>query len=429
MNEKGEIKIGEHIRIVPGFPFNSQLFNDDGEGLPLIRIRDLLKSKVETFFSGEYSNEFLISKGDILIGMDGDFHIVRWNNRTKALLNQRIMKVAQKEGALIDINYFYFFLFPFLKDVWYKTTATTVKHLSTFDIADALVKFPSFTEQTHIAKILSTCDAVIEKTEAAIAKYQAIKQGMLQDLFIRGIDITTNKLRPRYEDAPDLYKESKLGMIPKEWNVEAICDCITPTMSNVDKHIKEDETKVFLCNYMDVYSNRYLTKEISFSNGSVNASEMQRFSLHPQDVIITKDSETPDDIAVPAVLIEKIENLICGYHLCILRSNDLSKLNGEFIMLQLQLHEINKQFSIRANGSTRYGLTIDAIADSFLKVPSDINEQIEIVKRLRSIDAKLKAEQSYLFKQQQIKFGLMNDLLSGKKLVKVAEELVTQNEN
>ncbi|MES1181274.1 MAG: restriction endonuclease subunit S, partial [Flavobacterium sp.] len=111
-------------------------------GLPLIRIRDLIGSNIETYFNGEYSKEYLVDKDDILIGMDGDFHIVRWNNSQKALLNQRIMKVEQKEGALIDINYFYFFLFPFLKRVWDKITATTVKHLSTYDISDAIVEFP-----------------------------------------------------------------------------------------------------------------------------------------------------------------------------------------------------------------------------------------------------------------------------------------------
>lgn len=96
---ESKINIGEHIRIIPGFPFNSAHFNTDGEGLPLIRIRNLLTSKIETFYKGEFPKEYLIKEGDILIGMDGDFHVVKWRNRTKALLNQRVMKVAQKEGA------------------------------------------------------------------------------------------------------------------------------------------------------------------------------------------------------------------------------------------------------------------------------------------------------------------------------------------
>jgi restriction endonuclease S subunit len=80
------------------------------------------------------------------------------------------------------------------------------------------LNLPSILEQRKISKILTTADSVIEKTQVAIAKYKVIKQGMLQDLFTRGIDITTNQLRPRFEDAPHLYKESKLGMIPVEWD-------------------------------------------------------------------------------------------------------------------------------------------------------------------------------------------------------------------
>ncbi|MDO9635306.1 MAG: restriction endonuclease subunit S, partial [Paludibacter sp.] len=95
--------------------------------------------------------------------------------------------------------------------------ATGVPSVNSRSLYRLKFKWFELPEQQQIAKILSTADAVIEKTQAAIAKYKAIKQGMLQDLFTRGIDITTNKLRPRYEDAPHLYKKSKLGMIPVEW--------------------------------------------------------------------------------------------------------------------------------------------------------------------------------------------------------------------
>ena len=275
--------------------------------------------------------------------------------------------------------------------------------------------------QRKIARILSTVDAVIEQTEQTVAKYQSIKAGMLQDLFTRGLD-ANGVLRPHQAVAPHLYKQSELGWIPVEWEAVQLKECVDPIMSNVDKHVKPDETRVPLCNYMDVYNNRYLSSANSFSIGSVNASEMLRFSLRPQDVIITKDSETPDDIAVPAVLTERIENLICGYHLCILRSKDLGKLNGEFLMLQLQLPNINAQFAVKANGSTRYGLTIDAIETVYVKRPTDVNEQTEITKRLKSLDNKLETEQTYLHKLQKLKAGLMNDLLSGNKPVVVEEE-------
>ena len=131
-----ELTIGDEINLLGGFPFSSSNFNEEGVGTPLIRIRDLLNSSQETFYSGSFSNSYLINEQDILVGMDGDFHIVKWKN-SPSLLNQRILKVSGKKESEIDIDYLFYYLHPFLLDVHAKTAATTVKHLSTFDISKA----------------------------------------------------------------------------------------------------------------------------------------------------------------------------------------------------------------------------------------------------------------------------------------------------
>lgn len=317
-----------------------------------------------------------------------------------------------------DSTFLYFCLDFYVERIKRLGAGSTFAEISKSDLESVKIYHPTeLSEQRRIAKILSTCDAVIGQTEATIAKYKAIKQGMLHDLFTRGIDTQTGQLRPSVDDAPHLYKDSKLGKIPIEWEVLAIKEIIEPIMSNVDKHIKDDETRITLCNYMDVYNNRYLTTDISFSEGSVTSSEILKFSLRYQDVVITKDSETPEDIAVPTLVYSNFENLICGYHLCILRSKSQEKLQGEFLMLQLQHPEINKQFAIRANGSTRYGLTLNGIENISLKIPKNIDEQKEVSKRLQKITQKLETEQQYLKKLLQLKSGMMNDLLSGRKRV------------
>jgi type I restriction enzyme S subunit len=372
-----------------------------------------------------YISKYIFDEDLILIAEDGGnfeqyaTRPIAYKIKGKSWINNHAHILRAKSG----FNQDYIFYSLVNKDILKFIKGGTRSKLNKSELEKIEIIFPvNPSVQNKIAHILCTIDSVIEKTQSAIDKYKAIKQGMLQDLFTRGIDITTGKLRPRYEDAPELYKESKLGWIPNEWDSVEIKNSTHSIMSNVDKHIRENEIEVSLCNYMDVYTNRYLTNQISFSVGSVNAAEYSRFLLQLHDVIITKDSETPDDIAVPSVLIKKIQNLICGYHLCILRSNDLKHLNGEFLMLQLQLPEINRQFAIRANGSTRYGLTIDSIENSYIKIPNEIKEQTEIVLRLHTIDNKLKSEESYLLKLQMLKSGLMSDLLSGRKRVKVAAQ-------
>ena len=388
MSNEGKIKIGEHIRIIPGFPFNSRMFNTEGEGLPLIRIRDLLKSKIETYFNGEYSYDFVITEGDILIGMDGDFHIVRWSNKKKALLNQRIMKVAQKEGALIDIDYFYYFLFPFLQKVWDITTATTVKHLSTYDISEALEKFPSVDEQRQIATILSTADAVIEKTQAAIAKYKAIKQGLLQDLFTRGIDTATGKLRPSYQDAPELYKESKLGWIPKEWEEERLGN------RAVIEYGKSQKAVVSINGSIPVY-------------GTGGLMEYATDFLFDGESILIGRKGTIDK---PFYINGKFWTVDTAYY--------LSSFSGNVRWLHSQLEFYNLKRLNEATGVP--SINREQLYNILLSFPEP-KEQNEIVKRILSIDKKLQTEQDFLHKQQQIKAGLMNDLLSGKKKVTIKE--------
>lgn len=393
MSKDNTIKIGEHIKITPGFPFNSTYFNSNGNGLPLIRIRDLLESKIETYFDGEYPKEYLIELGDILIGMDGDFHIVKWKNNRKGLLNQRIMKVAQKENAKINIDYFYFFLFPFLKDIWEKTGATTVKHLSTFDLSEAEVEFPSIPEQRKIAKILSTTDSVIEKTQAAIAKYKAIKQGMLHDLFTRGIDIITGKLRPKQEDAPDFYKESALGWIPKEWD-EGTIENIAVIHSGIDYKNNPPGKKY------PIYGTGGIMgyTGIPLYNGPAVLSGRKGSINRP--FFVESDFWNVDTI----FCLKPKENV-----------------NPKWLFFIVELIDMNKY-----NEATG----VPSITSKTLyKIPVGVcgfHEQNRLIEILNPIENKIKREQRYLLKLQQIKSGLMADLLSGKKLVTVASDIETQ---
>ena len=406
-----KIKIGEHIKIIPGFPFNSALFNIDGEGLPLIRIRDLLTSKIETYYKGEFPKEFIIEEGDILIGMDGDFHIVRWKNKTKALLNQRIMKVAQKDGAEINIEYFYYFLFPFLSDVWEKTTATTVKHLSTYDVSEAEVEFPKLEIQTKIAKILSTADAVIEKTQAAIGKYKAIKQGMLQDLFTRGIDLKTNKLRPRFDDAPELYKESKLGWIPREWEEIKLGKCGTFRKGgNIPKY-SLSHNGVGCILYGQLYTTFHETVKKVYSKVPNQIVENMT-PLKYGAILFAGSGETHEEIGKCVALLINDEEVYAGGDVVVLDLYD--EYFKPFFGYYLNFQPIQSQKSKFGQGSSVIHIYANHLSSIDLALPQR-NEQQRIFEVIDQLNNKLQTEQTYLQKMQSLKKGLMEDLLSGKK--------------
>jgi len=195
-----------------------------------------------------------------------------------------------------------------------------------------------------------------------------------------------------------------------EWKENQLKHVVDIRVSNVDKKLHPNKTLVRLCNYMDAYTNVYLTNQISFSTGSADLNEIQRFGLRRNDVIITKDSETPEDIAVSSVVIEDLENTVCGYHLAILRP-DKTEIDGRFLMLQLKQPDLKNYFYSVANGSTRYGLTIGNIKRAKIKYPS-LHTQRYIADILYTTDIIIDKTQAAIAKYKAIKQGMHYDLFT-----------------
>ena len=93
-----KVKLIDVCDIKYGYAFDSALFNSDEKGMPLIRIRDVLRGFTETYTTENYSKDYIIEKDDLLIGMDGEFNISKWNS-VNALLNQRVCKVIPKNNS------------------------------------------------------------------------------------------------------------------------------------------------------------------------------------------------------------------------------------------------------------------------------------------------------------------------------------------
>ena len=194
------------------------------------------------------------------------------------------------------------------------------------------------------------------------------------------------------------------------WPVKQLREIASIRVSNVDKKSNLLESSVKLCNYMDVYSNDYITNEIQFMEATASQAEIDRFILEEGDVIITKDSETPDDIGISTVIIEKILELVCGYHLALIKP-DKNIINSIYLSKQLSTSWVRRYFALRASGSTRFGLSVSDIESVEILLPS-IEEQKIIAEILSTIDRSIKQTEVLISKQRRIKTGLMQDLLS-----------------
>ena len=172
-------RLGSVLKFQVGFPFSSVFFNEKGQGIRLVKNRDL-KSDDQVFcYSGNFGQEFLVRNGDVLAGMDGDFLPCLWA-KGPALLNQRVGRSVVLAG--LDILLAFYYLLAPLQETENVTSCTTVKHLSHRDIEGIEKPLPTILEQTAIAAILSDMDAEIAALEAKLAKARDLKQGMMQEL-------------------------------------------------------------------------------------------------------------------------------------------------------------------------------------------------------------------------------------------------------
>ena len=192
------------------------------------------------------------------------------------------------------------------------------------------------------------------------------------------------RLRP-YPD----YKDSGvewLGEIPSHWEAKRLKTMASVQLSNVDKKTEEGQPPVQLCNYVDVYYNDTITADLEFMSASAPLEQRQRFQLQVGDVLITKDSESWDDIAVPAVVVQELPDVLCGYHLAQIRPRP--ELDGRFLARQFSAIGTRDQFHVAANGITRFGLGGDAIRTGVFPI-APIEEQRAIAAFLDRETAKI----------------------------------------
>ena len=178
-----------------------------------------------------------------------------------------------------------------------------------------------------------------------------------------------------------------LGDVPVHWEVRRLRTITEMRVSNVDKHTRGDEIPVRLCNYVDVYKNDRIGRGMVFMRATASQAEIERFRLEQDDVLITKDSEAWNDIGIPALVAETADDLICGYHLALLRP--LREVIGPYLARTFQTTGAAYQFHVQAHGVTRYGLTHSGIRSVCIPLPT-LLEQHAIVRYLDHVDRRIR---------------------------------------
>lgn len=250
------------------------------------------------------------------------------------------------------------------------------------------IPVPPIEYQRKVVGVLSTMDRTISTMEKLIAAKRTLKKGLAQQL---------------------LTGQRRLPGFNTPWRTKRLANLVTLHFSGIDKKTHADEVPVRLCNYTDVYYNDRITGDLDFMPATASKSEIDSFSLKQWDVIITKDSETPDDIGKPAVVMQDLPGVVCGYHLAILRPQ---RVYGPFLAQLLRLPRTRYELYRIANGVTRFGLGQSSLRHLELTVP-DQSEQTRIAAVLGAADHEIALLEKKLATLRELKKGLMQKLLSG----------------
>lgn len=404
--QEWDVQRGKYtFSVLSGFAFPSSDFSTS-EGIPLIRIRDITSGVTETFFKGKYSEEFLVDDGDLLIGMDGDFGIRVWDNG-QALLNQRCCKIIANEGN--SLKYLYYVLPYELKQINDLAFFTTVKHLSTEDLALVSVPLPSADEQQRIAEFLDTKCAEIDALIAAKEKTNALLKERRQSIIYEAV---TKGLNP---DAP--MKDSDIewiGEIPESWDILRL-RFLGTFQNGISKAGEFFGSGYPFVSYGDVYKNKVLP---TIPSGLVESteSEQELYSVQKGDIFFTRTSETKEEIGIVAVCKETIPNAtFAGFLIRMRPTTDV--VTTDFLRYYFSCGLQREYFSKEMTLVTRASLGQDLLKNMVVTIPST-EEQKDIItyldKQTQAIDNIIADNDVSIQKLKEYRQSIIYEAVTGK---------------
>lgn len=394
-------------RIIMGQSPESDNCNKDGIGIPFLQGNaDFSDLNPLPGVWCEHPNK-LAEKDDVLLSVRAPVGAVNIADQIYGI-GRGLCAIRAKHSA----KKYLFYRVKCLSDELNKiSTGSTYSAVSVDQVKNVFVPVPAYKEQQSIVDFLdrktSQIDNLIAKKERMIELLKEERTAIINQAVTKGLN-------------PDVEMKDSgvewLGKVPTHWEIKKLKFNASVNFSNVDKKTEKGEFPVRLCNYLDVYYNELITPEFNFMVASATSEEIRKFQLRSGDIILTKDSEEWDDIAVPAYVVSEIPNVICGYHLAQMRPK-MSVFNGKYLFWLLTANCINYQFQIEASGITRFSLSNYTLSNAIVLIPP-IDEQLEIVSFLDNktmkIDAQIEIEIKSIEYLKEYRTAMISEVVTGK---------------
>ena len=457
------VQLGQIATVLNGCAFKSAQFTRE-EGTPLIRIRDVGKGFTDTNYVGEYDEKYVVEKGDLLIGMDGDFHSGRWSG-PQGLLNQRVCKIVLETEDFL-MSFLEYLLPGYLKAINDVTSSVTVKHLSSKSIQEIPLPFPPKNEQQRIVaeieKQFSRLDEAVEnlkRVKANLKRYKAAvlkaavegklteewrkanpdvepadklldrilterrkkwEQAELAKMKAKGKEPKDDKWKKKYK-TPALPKDVSLPNIPEEWcwvkteilaadEDNAICAGPFGTIFKAKDFRLKGIPIIFL---RHVAPGKYLTHKPGFMDVKKWEELFQPYSVFGGELLVTKLGEPP---GVCAIYPENVGPAMVTPDVIKMSVND-NYINSKYLM-----HYFNSQVARHfatglAFGTTRLRLTLPIFRNLFVPL-APLKEQnliVDELERILTVVVSLEEEvRKKLYYADRLRQAILKKAFSGK---------------
>ncbi|MEH8254510.1 restriction endonuclease subunit S [Aeromonas veronii] len=401
------------ISVKHGFAFKSEYFSDNGD-MALLTPGSFYESggfrnqgAKTKFYKGDVPRGYLLKKGDMLIAMTeqaegllGSALFVPENS--KYLHNQRLglVQIIRQERVCLEFLYLFFNAPSSRRQITEQSTGTKVKHTSPDRLCSVIGLIPPLPEQKKIAQILSTWDKTISTTEQLLANSQQQKKALMQQLLTGKKRLLDNN-GVRFSGE---WKKSTLGNLGNTFN--GLTGKTKDDFGFGKKYIP----------YINIFKNSRIDLE-ALDLVDVKEGESQSLTQFG-DFFFTTSSETPDEVGMSSVLLDQVDEVYLNSFCFGFRLFDFKSLLPEFARYLLRSENIRSEIAVLGQGATRYNLSKKQLMKLELVLPN-INEQKKIATILSTADQEIASLQQKLDALKQEKKALMQQLLTGKRRVKV----------
>jgi type I restriction enzyme S subunit len=389
------------------------------DGVPLVRILDIESDVVDETalfrISRRLDEQFERSRldgGELLVSIQGTIgRVAIATDRIRgANISRTIARVAISGEAEARFVRHWLLSERGHKALTDATVGTTRASLNLGDLRRITLSTPPLNEQRMAADIIDTLDRAIRYTGQLIAKLDQMKQGLVRDLLVRGID-DNGEIR-NADKYPEQFKESAFGLIPRVWSTPTIGSLAVHVGSGITPRGGRDvyrESGVLFIRSQNVHFGGLRLGDAVYIDGAMHHA-MARSEVYPNDVLM---NITGASIGRCCTVPAGIGPANVNQHVCAVRLAGAKRNDAEFLAAFLASPSGQRQVIVLNAGSNRQGLNYEQLR-SFVVVWPGASERAAIAEVLGNVDGRREAEKRALDKLRLLKAGLAEDLLTGR---------------